>query len=37
MDCILGRVCAYKFQDVGNYDKPRIPVFKSFRDRSEVE
>lgn len=37
MDCILGRVCTYKFQDVGNYDKPRIPVFKSFRDRSEVE
>ena len=37
MDCILGRVCTYKFQDVGNYDKPRIPVFKAFRDRSEVE
>lgn len=37
MDCILGRVCTYKFQDVGNYDKPRIPVFKAFRDRKEVE
>lgn len=33
----LGQVLTYKFQDVGNYDKPRIPVFKAFRDKAEIE
>lgn len=36
-DYYRGRVFTFKYQDVGGYDKPRIPVFKGFRDRSEVE
>lgn len=36
-DYYRGRVLTFKYQDVGGYDKPRIPVFKGFRDRSEVE
>lgn len=31
-----GKVVTYKYQSVGGYDKPRIPVFKGFRDRAEV-
>lgn len=31
-----GRVLTFKHQPVGGYDKPRIPVFKGFRDRAEV-
>ena len=33
----LGKVMTYRFQDLGGYDKPRIPQFKSFRPESEVE
>lgn len=32
-----GAVVTYKFQDVGTYVKPRIPIFKGFRDSDEVE
>lgn len=32
----LGTVITFKYQGVGNYEKPRIPVFKGFRDRAEV-
>lgn len=32
----LGKVVTYKYQPVGGYDKPRIPVFKGFRDPAEV-
>jgi len=35
-DDYLGRVVTLHSQDVGGYDKPRIPVFKGFRDRDEV-
>lgn len=35
-DWYRGKVLTFKYQDVGNYDKPRIPVFKAFRDRAEV-
>jgi DNA ligase-1 len=31
-----GQVITFKYQDVGDYEKPRIPVFKGFRDRAEV-
>lgn len=33
----LGRVLTYKCQDVGGYDKPRMPIGKSFRDPSELK
>lgn len=33
----LGTVITFKYQDIGGYDKPRIPVFKGFRDKAEVE
>ena len=33
----LGRVMTYRFQDLGGYDKPRIPQFKAFRPESEVK
>lgn len=33
----LGTVITFKYQDIGGYDKPRIPVFKGWRDREEVE
>ncbi len=36
-DKFLGKVITFKYQDVGGYDKPRIPVFKAFRDRNEVD
>lgn len=32
----LGELVTFKYQDIGGYDKPRIPVFKGFRDRAEV-
>ena len=36
-DKYLGSLITLHSQDVGGYDKPRIPVFKGFRDRSEVD
>lgn len=33
----LGTVITFKYQGVGNYEKPRIPVFKGFRDKDEVQ
>lgn len=33
----LGKVLTYKCQDVGGYDKPRLPIGKAFRDPLEVE
>lgn len=33
----LGKVITFKYQDIGSYEKPRIPVFKSFRDKDEVD
>lgn len=32
----LGKVITYKSQDVGGYDKPRIPIYKGFRDPKEL-
>lgn len=32
----MGKVITYKSQDVGGYDKPRIPVYKGFRDPAEL-
>lgn len=32
----LGKVITYKSQDVGGYDKPRIPIYKGFRDPAEL-
>lgn len=34
---VNGLVFTFKYQDVGGYDKPRIPVFKAFRNKEEVE
>lgn len=34
---VNGLVFTFKYQDVGGYDKPRIPVFKAFRNKDEVE
>lgn len=33
----LGTVVTFKYQDIGSYEKPRIPVFKGFRDKDEVQ
>lgn len=35
-DKYLGSLITLHSQDVGGYDKPRIPVFKGFRERDEV-
>lgn len=32
----LGRVMTLKCQDVGGYDKPRMPIYKAFRDPQEL-
>lgn len=32
-----GTVITFKYQGVGDYEKPRIPVFKGFRDKAEVQ
>lgn len=34
---VNGLVFTFKYQDVGGYDKPRIPVFKAFRNKDEIE
>lgn len=34
---VNGLVFTFKYQDVGGYDKPRIPVFKAFRNKEEIE
>lgn len=31
-----GQFVTYKYQDIGIYEKPRIPVFKAFRSADEV-
>ena len=33
----LGRVMTLKCQDGGGYDKPRMPIYKSFRDPQELQ
>lgn len=33
----LGRVMTVKCQDVGGYDKPRMPIYKAFRDPQELK
>ena len=33
----LGKVITFKSQDVGGYDKPRIPIYKGFRDPKELK
>lgn len=33
----LGRTMTLKCQDVGGYDKPRMPIYKSFRDPQELK
>lgn len=33
----LGRTMTVKCQDVGGYDKPRMPIYKSFRDPKELK
>lgn len=35
-DWYRGKVITFKYQDIGSYEKPRIPVFKGFRDRDEL-
>lgn len=32
----LGRTMTVKCQDVGGYDKPRMPIYKSFRDPKDL-
>lgn len=36
-DWYRGKVITFKYQDIGSYEKPRIPVFKGLRDKAEVD
>jgi DNA ligase-1 len=36
-DKFMGRLVTYKYQAVGVKDKPRIPIFKGFRDHADTD
>jgi len=35
-DALIGKIVRYRYQHVGTIDKPRIPVFISFRDPIDI-
>jgi DNA ligase-1 len=35
-DACLGKLVTYKYQPHGTIDKPRMPIFKGFRDRTDM-